>query len=106
MNVLNRRIETFETMPVELDLESVDGTFTRSISALTTNRVTGDLRIIDRGKESAKWKHLQGIHFPKQNTARPIVDILICFDCLHLSYSYEDAQGLPREPIARNAPLG
>ena len=57
VNVLNGR--AFETMPVELQVESVDGHFTRKISAHTTDRVTGNLRIIDWRKESNKWKHLQ-----------------------------------------------
>ncbi|XP_067040969.1 uncharacterized protein [Acropora muricata] len=106
VNVLNGRVEAFETMPVELEVESVDGHFTRKISALTTDRVTGNLRIIDWKKESNKWKHLQGIAFPKQSTARPIIDILIGIDCLDLHYSYEDVQGFPGDPIARRTPLG
>ena len=101
VNVLNGRVEAFETMPVELEVESVDGHFTRKISALTTDRVTGNLRIIDWRKESNKWKHLQGIAFPKQSTARLIIDILIGIDCLDLHYSYEDVQGFPGDPIAR-----
>ena len=106
VNVLNGRTETFETMPVEFEIESLDGSFIRKISAFTTDRVTGNLRKIDWGKESEKWKHLQGIQFPKQSTARPIVDILIGVDCLDLHFSHEDVQGLPGEPIARCTPLG
>ena len=106
VNVLNGRVEAFKTMPVELEVESVDGQFTRKISALTTDRVTGNLRIIDWRKESNKWKHLQGIAFPKQSTARPIIDILIGIDCLDLHYSYEDIQRFPGDPIARRTPLG
>ena len=106
VNVLNGRTETFETMPVEFEIESLDGSFVRRISAFTTDRVTGNLCIIDWGKESEKWKHLQGIQFPKQSTARLIVDILIGVDCLDLHFSYENVQGLPGEPIARRTPLG
>ena len=84
VNVLNRKVEAFQTMPVELEVESLYGQLTRRISALTTDRVTGNLRIINWRKESNKWKHLQGIAFPKQNTTRPIVDILIGIDCLDL----------------------
>ena len=54
MNVINGRVEAFETMPVELEVESVDGQFTRKTSALTTDRVTGNLRIIDWRKEFNK----------------------------------------------------
>ena len=106
MNVLNGRVEAFETMPVEPEVESVDGQFTRKISALTIERVTGSLRIIDCRKESNKWKCLQGIAFPKQSTACPIVDILIGIDCLDSHYSCEDVQGFPGDPTARRTPLG
>ena len=106
VNVLNGRAETFETAPVELEVESLDGKISKKINAFTTDRVTGSLRIIDWAKESEKWKHLQGIQFPKQSSARPVIDILIGIDCLDLHYSYEDVQGFPGEPIARRTPLG
>ena len=54
MNVLNGKVEAFETMPVELEVESAGRQLTRRISALTTDRVTGNLRIIDWRKESNK----------------------------------------------------
>ena len=59
------------------------------IDALTTYRVTGSLRIIDWRKESGRWKHLQGIQFPKQSSASLIVDILIGHDNFHFHYKYE-----------------
>jgi len=37
VNVLNGRTETFETMPVEFEIESLDGSFVRRISAFTTD---------------------------------------------------------------------
>ena len=58
VNALSGRVEAFETMPVGLEVESVDGQFTRKISALTTDRVTRNLCIISWRKESNKWKHL------------------------------------------------
>ena len=107
VNVLNGRTERFETMPVEFEIESLDGNFIRRISAFTTDRVTtGNVPIINWGKESGKWKHVQGIQVPKQSTARPIIDILIGVDCLDLHFSHEDVQGLPGEPIPRRTPLG
>ena len=53
--------------------------------------VTGSLRIIDWRKESGKWKHRQGIQFPKQSSPSPIVDTLIGLDTFHLHYKYEQA---------------
>ena len=63
-------------------------------------------KLFDWRKESNKWKHLQGIAFPKKSTVRPIADILICIDCLDLHFSYEDVQGFPGDPNARRTPLG
>ena len=107
VNAVNGRTETFETMPVEFEIESLDDNFMRRISAFTTDRfTTGNVPIINWAKESGKWKHLQGIQFPQQSTARPIVDILFGVACLDLHFSHEDVQGLPGEPIARRTPLG
>ena len=60
------------------------------IDALTTDRVTGSLSIIDWRKETGKGKHLQGIQFPKQSSPSPIVDILIGLNTFHLHYKYEE----------------
>ena len=95
MNVFKGRVEAFETMSVKLEVESVHGQLTRRIRVLTTVRVrpnAGNLRIIDREKDSSKWKHLQGIECPRQT-------------CLDLHYAYKDAQGFPEEPIARRTAL-
>ena len=46
VNVLNRQVETFYTIPVECVLESLEGKSFK-ISALTTNRVTDNMRVID-----------------------------------------------------------
>ena len=59
VNVLNGRTETFETMPVEFEIESLDGSFIRRISAFTRDRVTGNLRIIDWGKKSERGNTLR-----------------------------------------------
>ena len=64
VNVLNGQVETFETVPVEFGLESVNGKVKTTISAFTTNRVTGDMKVINWAKQSKKWNHLKGIQFP------------------------------------------
>ena len=46
VNVLNGQVETFETTPVECTLEILDGKSFK-ITALTTNRVTGNMRVTD-----------------------------------------------------------
>ena len=46
VNALNGRVEAFETMPVEVEVESVDGQFTRKISALTTDQVPSYRKLV------------------------------------------------------------
>ena len=57
--------EIFETMPVDVELESLDGSVNKTVSAFTTERVTGNLEAIDWRKHANKWPHLRGIQFPK-----------------------------------------
>ena len=47
----------------------------KSASAYTTERVTGNMQVVDWSKMSTKWEHLQGIKFPLAGP-RPIVDLL------------------------------
>ena len=46
VNILNGQVETFETTPVECTLEILDGKSFK-ITAFTTNRVTGNMRVTD-----------------------------------------------------------
>ena len=46
VNVLNRQTETFKTMPVDVELERLDGSVSKTVSAFTTERVTGNLEEI------------------------------------------------------------
>ena len=46
VNVLNRQTETFKTMPVDVELERLDGSVSKTVSAFTTERVTGNLEAI------------------------------------------------------------
>ena len=105
MNVLNGQTETFETMPVDVELESLNGSMSKTVSAFTTERVTGNLEAIDWRKHANKWPHLRGIQFPKPGP-HPLVDILIGVDHVDLHYSFKDVKGRPGEPVARLTPLG
>ena len=71
VNVLNGQTETFETMPVDVELESLDGSMSKTVSAFTTERVTGNLEAIDWRKHANKWPHLRGIQFPKPGPDPP-----------------------------------
>ena len=104
VNVLNGQVETFETTPVECILESLCGKSFK-ITALTTNRVTGNMRVTDWSTCVDRWPHLKGIAF-QQLGSRPIVDLLIGLDSVDLHYSFKDIKGEPGQPIARLTPLG
>ena len=104
VNVLNGQVETFETTPVECTLESLDGK-SYKITAFTTNRVTGNIRITDWSTCAERWPHLKEITF-HQLGSRPIVDLLIGLDSADLHYSFKDVRGEPGQPIARLTPLG
>ena len=104
VNVLNGQVETFETTPVECILESLCGKSFK-ITALTTNQVTGNMRVTDWSTCADRWPHLKGIAF-QQLGSRPIVDLLIGLDSVDLHYSFKDIKGEPGQPIARLTPLG
>ena len=105
VNVLNGQTETFETTPVEVELESLNGNVKTTISAFTAERVTGNMKVIDWGKYAAKCTHLKSIQFPNPGI-RPIVHLLIGVDYAELHYSFKDVRGQPGEPVARLTPLG
>ena len=105
VGVLNGRIETFETSPVECTIESLDGKSKLRITTLTTKRVIGDMKAIDWSMCSQEWSHLRCLEFPKLGP-RPTVDVLIGLDCADLHYSFQDIRGAPGQPVARLTPLG
>lgn len=105
VNDLNGQTETFETTPVVVELESLDGTVKTTINAFTAEGVTGNMKVIDWGKYAAKCTHLKGIQFPNPGI-RPIVDLLIGVNYAELHYSFKDVRGQPGEAVARLTPLG
>ena len=48
VNVLNGDCKSFQTMPVEFGLESVNGDVDIRVKALTVKRVTGNMKVIHR----------------------------------------------------------
>ena len=59
INVLNDHQEKLETTVVEFTMGTSNGT------AYTTEKVTGNMQVIDWRKCQTKWKHLKGIEFPQ-----------------------------------------
>lgn len=105
VKVLNDNQEKFNSCIVEFMINSMDGRVLKQASAYTTERVTGDMQVLNWNLYKTKWKHLERIKFP-QVGPRPIVDLLIGVDQADLLYSLEDVRGRPGEPIARLTPLG
>ena len=105
VNVLNGQVETFETRPVNFELESVNCDVKLKVSAFTANRVTGSMTVVDWYKYKKQWPHLKSVDF-QQCASKPIVDILIGQDCASLHYALEEIRGKPGEPVGRLTPLG
>ncbi|KAH3693016.1 hypothetical protein DPMN_193353 [Dreissena polymorpha] len=105
VNTLNNKSESFETMSVSLNIESLNGQENIEIEASVLDNVTGSLQTIDWNKQTSVWPHLKGIHFPniKENSK---VDMLIGLDQARLHSSLYEVHGKPGEPIARLTPLG
>ena len=55
VNILNGRVDFFETTLVEFELESLDGKVKRTIQAFTANRVTGSLKPPNWNFAGSKW---------------------------------------------------
>ena len=105
VNVLNGRVEMFETKPVSVELKSITGNVNMNVSAYTANRVTGNMRVIDWNRQKGRWIQLENIDFPRTST-RQVVDVLVGLDCAELHCAIEKVRGRPGEPIARRTPLG
>ena len=105
MSVLNGKVETFETSPVECVIESLDGKACSKVIAFTANRVTGNMRVTDWNICAKMWPHLKGLPFHKLGPTST-VDVLIGLDCADLHFSFKDVRGKPGQPVARLTPLG
>ena len=105
VNVLNGRHTALDTSLVEFVINSLDGSTSETVSAYTTERVTGNMHVVDWNLYKSKWTHLQLIDFPEPGP-RPIADLLIGADHSDLLYSLRDVRGKPGEPVARRTPLG
>ncbi|MCU7929154.1 MAG: DUF1759 domain-containing protein, partial [Candidatus Thiodiazotropha sp. (ex Dulcina madagascariensis)] len=105
VSVLNGQVETFETKPIDVTLQSVTGNVSMKINAYTVNKVTGNMPVVDWNRYKKQWPHLRNIDFPS-SPRRPIVDVLIGLDSADLLYAIEERRGKPGDPIARLTPLG
>ena len=77
VRVLNETVESFDTMPVEITLDSIDGQTSMALNVYTCPRnVTGSYQAVNWNLYKDQWSYLSSIEFPEP-ARDPIVDILI-----------------------------
>ena len=89
VNVLNGQVLTFESKPIDVQLQGVKGDVSMKINAYTVNKVTGNMPVVDWNQYKNQWRHLKDIELPS-SPRRPIVDMLIWLDCADLLYAIEE----------------
>ena len=106
VHVLNNEVETFQSMPVKLTIESVDGQFAKEISVKTCpKKVTGNYVVEDWSQSKDNWEHLRNCEFAKP-AKDGMIDLLIGVDNVDLHYCRADIRGEKGGPVARLGPLG
>lgn len=73
-------------MPVEFQIEKVDGRTKTEVEALTADNVTSDMCAIHCRKYQHKWDHSRELEFPGM-VRHYVVDILIRMDHRELHYA-------------------
>ena len=77
VHVLNNSVETFQTMPLTIEIESVNGQFKKEIEVKTCPRnVTGSYQVENWRASQDKWPHLVECDFPSP-AKDGLVDLLI-----------------------------
>ncbi len=106
VHVLNSSVETFKSMPLQVEVESVDGQFSKTVSVQTCPKeVTGNYRVVDWSKFQKDWPHLSPCSFPTP-AKDGLVDVLIGVDNPEMHFSMVDFQGVDGGLVARLGPLG
>jgi hypothetical protein len=106
VHVLNSSVETFKSMPLQVEVESVDGQFSKTVNVQTCPKeVTGGYRVVDWSKFQADWPHLSQCSFPTP-AKDGLVDVSIGVDNPEIHFSMVDFQGVDGGPVARLGPLG
>ena len=106
VHVLNSSVETFRPMPLQVEIESVDGQFSKTVNVQTCPKeVTGNYRVVDWSKFQSDWPHLSQCSFPTP-AKDELVDVLIGVDNPEMHFSMVDFQGDDGGPVARLGSLG
>ena len=106
VNVLNNEVETFQSMPLDVTIESLDGEFSKDITVKTCPKtVTGNYKVENWKQSKDRWAHLKECDFaePAQDG---VVDLLIGVDNAELHYSRADVRGEEGGPVARLGTFG
>jgi len=106
VNVLNNEVETFQSMPLDVTIESLDGEFSKDIKVKTCpKRVTGNYKLQYWKQGKDRWSHLKECDFaePAQDG---LVDLLTGVDNAELHYSRADVRGEEGDQVACLGPLG
>ena len=86
VNALNNEVETFQSMLLDVTIESLDGEFSKDIKVKPCpKRVTGNLKVENWKQSKDRWSHLKVCDFaePAQDG---FVDLLIRVDNAELHY--------------------
>ena len=60
VNVLNNEVETFQSMPLDVTIESLDGQFSKDIKVKTCpKKVTGNYKVENWKQIKNRWSHLK-----------------------------------------------
>jgi len=106
VHVLNNSIKTFQTMPLKIEFESVNGQFTKEIEVKTCPcNVTGNYQVENWEGSRDKWAHLAQCDFAPP-AKDGLVHLLIGVDNADLHYSFVDICEKVGEPVACLGPLG
>ena len=101
VRVLNDFVETFKSMPLQIEIESVDRQFTKTIDVQTCPKaVTGSYRVVDWNSYQQNCPHLSQCNFPIPSEDG-FADLLIGVDNPDMDISIVDFQGPPGGPVAR-----
>ena len=64
VSTLNNQKTTMKAMEVNFQLESSSGKYRRTMTAYTTDKAVGFMKVMDWRELSEKWPHLAAIPFP------------------------------------------
>lgn len=76
-------------MPVQFELQSVNGRISQLVSVFTAEKVTGYMKGIQWSKHSNVYEHLKALHFPDPGP-RAAVGLLVRTDYPDLHFSFQD----------------